>query len=301
MATASAPNWREEWFTSRDGTRLAYQEAGSGPPIVLSNGLGGTFATWRHLVAHLLPRHRLISWDYRGLHGSDAPADKAAITVAHHTDDLEDLLAHLELSQAVFLGWSMGVQVNFELHRRSPARFLALGVINGTAGRPFETMRGGAIAQRVTPLLLRQLAKHGPHVGTFARVLSGWSGFLRAAKRVGFVAPTLDEDVFGDLVHEFARLDFSLYCETLRLLEEHDAWDVLPQIRVPTTIVVGDRDLMTPVRAATRMSQLIPDARLVVIPGCTHYTPAERPDLVNRAIDNLLSRANYGVRQKRQA
>jgi pimeloyl-ACP methyl ester carboxylesterase len=259
----------------------------------LSNGLGGTFSTWRHLVRHLLPRFQFISWDYRGLHGSEAPSDPSSIRVEDNTNDLEDLLAHLQIDKAIFLGWSMGVQVNFELMRRSPERFIALGVINGTAGRPVETMRGGLVARTLLPRALDGMAKHGREVGVFARALAGWQGFLPTAKRIGFLAPTLDEEVFAELAREFAELDFGLYCRMLAGLNDHDAWDVLPKIRVPTTLVVGDRDLMTPVVAATRMSQLIPDARLVVIPRCTHYTPVERPDLVNRAIENLIARAGF--------
>ncbi len=286
-------SYTTHWFHGADGTRLAYQVLGEGPPIILSNGLGGTFHTWRHLYGHLAKRFRIVSWDYRGLHGSDAPIDPSQVTVRHQVDDLEGLLDELGLGEAVFLGWSLGVQVNFELYRRRPQSFLGLGVINGTAGLPFETLPAARVLKHVTPVLLREMARRGKYLSKAARVATTWPGFIGLLKRTGIIAPSLDEQVFRELAVEFGRLDFSLYLDTLRRAGEHDAWDVLPHITTPTTIITGERDPMTPVRAATRMSELIPEARLVVVPGCTHYTPLEKPQVVNQAIDNLLARSGY--------
>lgn len=268
---------------------------------MLSNGLGGTFHAWRHLYGHLAPHYRLVSWDFRGLHGSEAPDDWRDLTADHHVDDLEDLLLHLGIERAAFLGWSMGTQLNFELYRRRPEAFAALGIINGTAGRPFETLHGGSFARHFMPNLLRRLSAQGKHITSLTGLASQWKGLRGVLKRLGMVGRNIDPKAFDDLVVEFGRIDFGLYLTTLRLLGEHDAWDVLPGITVPTTIIVGEHDPMTPVRAAVDMSKAINDARLLVLPHCTHYTPLEEPDLVNRAIDNLLLRAGWGATQKRLA
>ncbi|MBI3179364.1 MAG: alpha/beta hydrolase [Deltaproteobacteria bacterium] len=63
---------------------------------------------------------------------------------------------------------------------------------------------------------------------------------------------------------------------------------------VPTTIIAGERDFMTPSAAAVRMSELIRDSELLVLPGCTHYAPVERPDLINEAVERLIDRCGGG-------
>ena len=266
---------------------------GSGPPVVLANGLGGTFLTWRHITRHLAQHYQVISWDYRGLHASEAPRDPAAVTVNDHVGDLQRLLDHLSVTRAVFLGWSMGVQVNFELFRRQPELFAGLGIINGTAGKPFGTVKGGRVAKHVLPQLLRLLRGYSGPVGALVGQLTRWPQLIPLLRNLKVVSVTLDETVFQDLATDFGQMDFDLYFRTLAAMDEHDAWDVLPRIDVPTTIVVGEHDLMTPLHVARRMSQAVRDARLVVVPHASHYVPVEQPGMLNSALDRLLERAGY--------
>src|SRR5512138_2664709 len=123
--------------TARDGTSLATYSAGmpGSPVIVLANGLGGNIAAWRYLVEHFSPRFRVLSWDYRGLYKSGpAPEPADGYRMDRQIDDLADVLEAEEVDKAVFVGWSMGVQVLFEFWRNHPARFAGLVQINGAAG-----------------------------------------------------------------------------------------------------------------------------------------------------------------------
>ena len=70
---------------------------------------------------------------------------------------------------------------------------------------------------------------------------------------------------------------------------EHDAHDVLPTITVPTLIVAGDRDQLTPVALAERMQREIPNSELVVFPGHSHLVQVEKPAEVHAAIDAFLA------------
>ncbi len=274
---------------SRDGTRLEYQSVGRGPTVILANGLGGTFGTWRHLYGHLAPRFRVVSWDYRGFHASGMPPDPTAVDMRHQVDDLEDLLDHLSVERAALIGWSMGTQVVFELYRRRPGAVAGLGIINGTAGLPFRSVRGGPLMAHLGPLLSRGLGRQRRIINAVARQVTSWAGFIGVLKRVKFVSAALDETVFRDLAGDFGRIEFGHYFATMLRLGEHDAWDVLPTIRVPTTVVVGDHDFFTPPEVARRMAREIPQARLVIVHGGSHYTPIESPEEVNRAIDDMLS------------
>ena len=137
------PGLVQRELTVADGTRIGYQlrpgATADAPAVVLANGLGGTFAAFRHVYA-ALPGYRVVCWDYRGLYASGPPADPRANTVAHQVADLVAILDHERVDRAVHVGWSMGVQVNFEYLRRHAARVAGLMVINGTAGRPFRTV-----------------------------------------------------------------------------------------------------------------------------------------------------------------
>src|SRR5262245_41224585 len=96
-----------------DGTRIGYQVRGEGPCIVLATGLGGTYLAFKYLY-EALAGYKTISWDYRGLYTSGAPADPRANTMAHQIDDLMTILAAEQVGDVVMAGWSMGVQVALE-------------------------------------------------------------------------------------------------------------------------------------------------------------------------------------------
>jgi pimeloyl-ACP methyl ester carboxylesterase len=113
------------------------------------------------------------------------------------------------------------------------------------------------------------------------------------AKRIGLASATLDEELFRELAGSFVELDMSLYVRTLELLGEHDAWDVLPEVDVPTLVIAGDRDVMTPRRAAEAMVRKVPGAELMVVPGGTHYVAVEYPELVNLRIEKFLRERGY--------
>ena len=84
-----------------------------------------------------------------------------------------------------------------------------------------------------------------------------------------------------------------LYVHMLELLGEHDAWDVLPDVDIPTLVVAGDRDAMTPRKVAEAMVRGIEGAELMVVPGGTHYVSVEYPELVNLRIEKFFRERGY--------
>jgi pimeloyl-ACP methyl ester carboxylesterase len=276
-------------WTVRDGTRIGYQIQGEGPAVVLANGLGGTYVAFRHLI-HRLDGYRVLSWDYRGLYSSGPPADPAANTVAHQVDDLIELLDTERIERAVVVGWSMGVQVTFELCRRHLDRVAGIYAINGTSGKAFHTVLSSRVVHRVIPLLLRMIRAQADLVGRATKVVAGSDALIATMKRFGLVSDRIDMDVFRHVAGGFKTIDWRIYSDLLARLDEHDAADVLANVRVPTTIVTGDRDLMTPPATAERIHRAIPGSRLVVVEGGTHYTPVEYPTVLQDELGRLLDR-----------
>jgi pimeloyl-ACP methyl ester carboxylesterase len=283
------PGVEQRHLTVRDGTRIGYQLCGRGPAVVLANGLGGTFEAFRHLYSALTD-HAVVCWDYRGLYSSSPSVDPDANTMAHHIDDLEDILAELGIERAVHVGWSMGVQVNFEWARRHPDRLAGLMAINGTYGRPFRTVLSSRFVERTIPVLLRLVKAQAGLVGRATRVVAGSDALIGAMKRFGMVSETIDVAAFREVAAGFRSIDWRIYSDLLRRLNEHDAEDVLASITAPTSIVTGDRDILTPPSTAARMHQAIPGSRMRVIQGGTHYTPVEYPAILQDELRHLLAR-----------
>ena len=283
---------------SSDGVTLSACErpgpSPEAPTLFLSNGLGGNVPTWRHLIRHFGPTHRIVTWDYRGLYGSPLPpgvsAGEADLSVPAHATDALAICAALGVERAVFVGWSMGVQLNFEMHRRAPERFDGMIALSGGYGRIFSNTVVGKVGE---PFLMPGMEAFRALMevlgGPIARV-SDAPVILATMKALGVVGPTLDDAVFSDLVKDFIRLDFRVYNRIMAGLDEHDAESALADVQVPVLIMAGDRDPMTPHRVSQRMHQLLPTSELVILPRGTHYVPVECPDVINRHIEGFLAR-----------
>jgi pimeloyl-ACP methyl ester carboxylesterase len=287
------PGIEQRHLVARDGTRIGYQVRGArGPCVVFANGLGGTYLAFRYLYEALGDAYRTICWDYRGLYTSDQPRDPRANTVEHQVDDLAEILDKEGIAECVIAGWSMGVQVGFEMIRRHRARVRGLLAINGTYGHAFRTVMGSRIVGQTIPMLLRIIRAQAGLVERATRAVAGSQLLIAAMVRAGLVSPTIDRDVFREVAAGFQTVDWTIYSDLLQRLDEHDAEAVLPTIDIPVAIVSGDRDLMTPPATAERLHRAIAGSRLVIIAGGTHYTPVEFPAILGDELARLLERVH---------
>src|SRR5689334_5435759 len=177
-----------------DGTRIGYQVAGAGPVVVLANGLGGTYITFKHLY-DALAGYRVLCWDYRGLYSSAAPSDPRANTLVHHVGDLISILEEEHVREVVLVGWSMGVQLGFEAIRMHRERIRGLLAINGTYGHAFRTVMGSRLIGQTIPMLLRLVRAQATLVGRATKRLAGSDALISAMKRVGLVSDTIDIEI----------------------------------------------------------------------------------------------------------
>jgi pimeloyl-ACP methyl ester carboxylesterase len=284
------PGIQHKRIASFDGTELAYLVRGAGPAVVLVNGLGGSFEAFRHIYSELGERFHILCWDYRGLFGSGRPADLATLAVEYQCDDLEVLMDAEKIDRAVFIGWSMGVQVIFEFFRRRRQRMDGLVGINGTAGLPFRSALASRAVSTLIPLLLRAGRSQADLVGRITRAMVGWQGAVPMMQRFGMVSRSLDLDAFREVAAGFANVDWQIYMDTLTRLGAHDASDLLPEVDIPTLVITGDRDVLTPAYTAERIHRAVRGSRLVVIPGGTHYTPVEYPHVIRQELGDFLAR-----------
>ena len=291
------PPVEERRFVSFDGTEIAYQAVGQGRPILLCNGLGGAWEAWSHQIQYFRDRYRLLSWDYRGLYGSSPPADRDALEITDHAQDALQLLVEEGADRAAIVGWSMGVQVGLEMFRAAPERVASLVMLNGVAGRPWDYVFNLNLVGRLLPPVLRGLRSTPRAIEVAVRQATRVPDPGEWVKRIGLVANTLDEQLAAELVVKFRALDMDMFIRLLERMGEQDGWDLLPLIDVPTLIVTGSRDLLTPRSAAERMARRIRGAEIMVLPGATHYAALEYPEMINLRLEKFFRERGYEVAQ----
>lgn len=287
------PVMEQRFFVSFDGTPIGYQVGGNpkGVPLLLANGLGGTSSAYRFIIHRFSQTFRFYGWDYRGMYTSGRPlGGYDALSVEAHAKDGVALMAHEGIDRAFALGWSMGVQVLLEMTREVGDRIDGLVLHNGVPGAPYKTLGGTHHFAGAAPWALKELQKLDGVVTRVVRWAVDFPPFIPVMCRVGLTHHELDRDVFHDIARNFKQLDMHLYLEALKKLGEHDATDVLPEVRAPTLIIASTHDRMTPLSVAQMMKERIPDAELEVIPNGTHYAAVEFPELVNRQLEGWLSR-----------
>jgi len=264
-----------------DHVQLLYQTVGEGPAVVFANGIGVRYPS---IVRQLpvLRRHRLICWDYRGM-GQSVMPDPAHgdVSMGRHARDILAILEHLGVERAIFIGWSMGVQVSLEAVRQQPERVAGFVALLGTYGQPFRTAFPAPVALGVEGLF--------SFLNRFPAVAQGALDLAVALPKLAFfvlsnlvfVGGDADQEVFDTNVRSVAGVEKRLYTRTLLELSRHDASDILPRVGCPALIIAGERDYLTPPKVAMHMASTIPDAVYREVKRGTHFAMIEQPELIN--------------------
>jgi pimeloyl-ACP methyl ester carboxylesterase len=231
-----------------DGTRIAYQERGSGVPLLLLAGQANNHRWWDPVRGDFDAVRRTVTLDWRGTGGSDKP-DQPYGTRAFATDVLA-VLDELGLDRVDVYGTSMGGRVAQWLAADHPDRVAGLVLGCTSPGGPHGVQRDNdvrrSLAQRDRAAAERALAE----LMYTPEWLAGHPG----------PHPTLGDP------------DMPKYARGRHLIasNQHDAWDALPGIAAPTLVVHGTDDIFNPAANAPLLAQRIPRAELHLIPGARH-------------------------------
>jgi pimeloyl-ACP methyl ester carboxylesterase len=181
----------------------------------------------------------------------------------------------------------MGVQVVLEAFKSLKGVAQTLILLCGTYGRPLDTLSPLPGAKVVLPSLV-EIARRAHALATqVTRRATAQPEAIGWLKRMRLIGPTMDDEVFAELVHAFSELDMEAYFRNLKAIGEHSAEDVLETVDVPTLVIAGERDAFMPPELAQRMTRRIPGAELLVVRGGTHYAAVEFPELVSLRIERF--------------
>jgi pimeloyl-ACP methyl ester carboxylesterase len=257
-----------EGFVEReDGARIYYQVQGQGTPLMLMHGYPLNGGLFRDNVTALAANYQVITPDLRGFGKSEAPDEQASIEI--YAQDMLAVLDQLNIDKAIIGGMSMGGMTLFEMYRKAPERFTGVILID-TSHLP----AGVAEAN-----LWRGYAKQAKLVGIDSLVMSLMPDMLSGKTRSENQALV---DYVGGLVKE-ASLNGAVGGGNA-LASRPDSTATLATITVPTLIIVGQEDTVTPLEVAQQMNQGIVGSQLTIIPAAAHAATLELAQQTNDAI-----------------
>ncbi|MCP5463575.1 MAG: alpha/beta hydrolase [Deltaproteobacteria bacterium] len=297
---------QQKYFKTFDGHKIGYQVMGKGKkPFVLCNGLGGSAIAWKPIVDQFQNEYRFITWDYCGLFSSETKDTPDDLRIERHVKDMEALLKHEGIKKAVFGAWSMGVQVCLDYYRDHSEQYQGMVLFNGAAGEPYNTVLNSKLSKFVLPVLNQQIIRlmpiMQPRLQPLAELVVDHKEFIRIIKRLKIVHQNLDTEIFRQVALSMMKTNLTVYHHILECLSLHDASDVLPHIEIPTLVMAGSRDVLTPQKVAESMVEQIPHAELLVLPQGSHYMLLEFPEWINKRLDQFLNEHQLiGKRKKSQ-
>jgi pimeloyl-ACP methyl ester carboxylesterase len=279
----------ESFVEAWDGTALFYERRGrrGSPAVVLLDGLLWDGNIWKYFAEYFQATHEIIHPHYRGHGRSGTPADLSRSRIEDVAEDVETILRHSGVESACFIGHSMGVQVALEYWRRYPDRIQALVLVNGTYGKTLDTFHDWNLVKYLFPVA-RHILNRSHVARAFWHTVPAELAFRIAALTGEVNARLIRKRDLVPYLRNIRYVDFTFFLNLVQALGQHNAWDYLPQIDVPTLVIAAERDTFTPPRQAQLMADQIPEAEFMLIRGGSHAVPVELPDLINLRVEKFL-------------
>ena len=253
--------------------RIAVDRIGEGPLLVLLHGIGGNRTNWRDQIPVFSECFTAVAWDARGYGLSDDY--EGPLDFKNFADDLERVLDHYGAQKAHLLGLSMGGRIIQDFYQMWPERVATLTLCDTRSGDFHQTPEARAefVRLRKEPLLLGKTPEEmAPPV---------------AASLIG---PTSPREAFQRLVDSMAALHTESYIKAIEASGLQPQTLDISTISVPTLIVCGEYDRLTPPEVSHEMHKSIPGSEYVIIQDAGHLTNIENPVRFNKIVMDFLLR-----------
>jgi 3-oxoadipate enol-lactonase len=249
--------------------RLHFEDTGGGGlPVVLLHGFPFSSAMWEPQLASLARAgYRAIAPDLRG-HGR-TPAGDGLFTIEQFADDVLGLMESLNLGPVVLCGLSMGGYVALRAAEKAPQKLKALVLADSRAeadANQAKLLRAAAmkaVAEKGVDAFAEEFVKNLYSPSTLA------AGSPCVAKILKIMKANPALGVRGTL---------------LALAARPDASEFLPKVKVPTLVIVGEEDKITPPALSESMAKAIPGAKLARVAAAGHLSSLERPEAFDEAL-----------------
>jgi pimeloyl-ACP methyl ester carboxylesterase len=256
-----------QYFTTLNGLRTAFADAGDGPPVLFLHGLAGDATHWVHVAPRFTSTHRVICVDLPACGESEAP--HGPLSVRLYAEQIHALLERLGIERTAIVGHSLGGMVAAELSLLVPGRVSQLVLVNPAGFQQLPLWLRAAGHALLRPALLSRLL---PQV---------WKGILdlvfaeRNEYTRGFVR-SIEETYRVEDIHGIARVIAGLRHDFL----DRDFLGLLNRLEPPTLLMWGAADLLTPAKALRATAERMRNVTTHEIPRCGHLPMIERPETV---------------------
>jgi pimeloyl-ACP methyl ester carboxylesterase len=255
------------------GATIEYDVRGEGPAVLLLHAFPLGLFMWDAQVEALAGTHRVVRFDARGFGGS--PPGEGPLTMDQIADDAASLLDHLGEDKVILAGCSMGGYAAFAFVRRHQQRLAGLVLQDTRAGADGDEAKANRAALAAAVLADGASAA----AGAFLPKLLGETTQRERPE----VVTHLRGRILGTSAQGIANALHGLAARP-------DSSPTLAAVRVPTLVVVGAEDVLTPPAESKAMVAGIPGSRLEVIPAAGHLANLERPDRFNQVLLSFLRR-----------
>lgn len=244
---------------------------GVGPPIVFVHGFTTTSNFWWHQIPDLAKRYRTVRFDLRG-HGDSGKPEDIAYTIEGFSQDLSNVMDSLEIDSAAIIGLSMGGAVVMRFALDHCERVKALGLVGTTAFGLGPMVQARNVLART-----REIGIEATSEEVIAHSFD----------------PETDEAIVDWAKREVIKTPQYVAEPAIRSLDAFDVRSELHKLSMPTLVVVGENDAITPVASSRFLHSAITGSEMHIVPKAAHFPMLERPHTFNQIVLQFLQRIGY--------
>jgi 3-oxoadipate enol-lactonase len=262
-------------FIDVNGLKLHYEVFGpeSGIPVVFIHGFPFSSEMWKLQIEALQSTYRVMIYDVRG-HGKSDVGD-GQYSIEYFVDDLFALLDQLTIKKVVLVGLSMGGYIALRAVERQHGRFRGLVLCDTRSeGDTNESkVKRANQAKLVKTKGMKEFADDFVRAAFFEKTFQFNPGAVQIIREM--IEQTSPVAIAGTLIALAARTDTT---------------PSLVRISIPSMIIVGENDTLTPLHSALSMSEKLPNSEMYIIPNAAHVSNMENPKDFNERLLAFLQR-----------
>ncbi len=256
---------------------IHYREAGEGKALIILHGLGNNSQSWAHQLRQLEEQFRVIAWDAPGYGDSSDPKEEFQ-QFSQFADVLKEFLDRLGLQSVYLLGHSMGSAIALDFTSRFPEMVDALIIADATRGAA-----GVSPEENERRLQNRLHAINTLHPSELART-----------RVKALLSPNASVEVVKEAERIMSQVRPAGYRSVSYSLSNLNQMDLLSTISVPTLVMCGELDGVTPVSESKVFHELIPHSKLAIVPNTGHLCYQEDPETFNQFVTAFLQKQQVG-------